>query len=171
MIVSRSGLQKVGWAVILTICGAMLLALTFKVNAVKSQVRLTERQILAVRQEKDLLETEFETRANQHQLTALNEVEFGYSAPTPGQYLDGERSLAELSKPRAVDAPTPVMVASADEAGKSAAPAAERASAETPRTGDTLKLAARKVTAENLGARLSHVERTTLSAPRSAARE
>ena len=171
MIVSRSGLQKVGWAVILTICGAMLLALTFKVNAVKSQVRLTERQILAVRQEKDLLETEFETRANQHQLTALNEVEFGYSAPTPGQYLDGERSLAELSKPRAVDAPTPVMVASADEAGKSAAPAAERSPAETPRTGDTLKLAARKVTAENLGARLSHVERTTLSAPRSAARE
>ena len=105
---------------ILTICGAMLLALTFKVNAVKSQVRLTERQILAVRQDKDLLETEFQTRANQHQLASLNDVDFGYSAPTPGQYLDGERQLVALGKPRPEGAPAPIMVASVDTVKQSA---------------------------------------------------
>ena len=158
---------------ILTVFGAVVLALTFKVNAVKSQVRLTERQILAVRQDKDLLETEFETRANQHQLTALNEVEFGYSAPTPGQYLDGERSLADLGKPRGINAPSPVMVANADEAGKTVVPAASDDTAEKPRAAEVSKLAvARKaVAAESLGTRLSRVERTTLSAPRSASRE
>lgn len=116
MILSRSSLHKIGWAMILSVCFALLMALTFKVNTVKSQVRLTERQILAARQDKDLLETEFETRANQHQLAEINHVQFGYGAPTPTQYVEGERQLAALSKPRAANAPAPIMVAVADEA-------------------------------------------------------
>lgn len=123
MILTRSNLHKIGWAMILTICGALLLALTFKVNAVKSQVRLTERQVLALRQEKDMLETEFETRANQRHLTALNEVEFGYAAPKPGQYLEGQRQLAMLGKERPANAPTPIMVASVSEKQQSVLPA------------------------------------------------
>ena len=119
MIVTRSRMRSIGWAVILAVCGALTLALTFRVNAVKSQVRLTERQIVRVEQDKSLLETEFETRANQQQLTALNQVEFGYQAPTAQQYLENERQLASLSKPRSVDAPEPIMVASAPEAEKS----------------------------------------------------
>lgn len=112
---NRSRARSIGWMMILTICFAALAALTLRVNAVKSQVRLTERQILALRQEKDLLETEFQTRANQQQLSQINAVEFGYKAPTPGQYLEGERQLAMLGKPRAADAPAPIMVASADD--------------------------------------------------------
>jgi hypothetical protein len=46
-------------------------------------------------------------------LKALNDVEFGYQAPTASQYLEGERQLAMLAKPRAPDAPAPIRVASA----------------------------------------------------------
>ncbi|MEP7222995.1 MAG: hypothetical protein ABI673_10070 [Novosphingobium sp.] len=115
MIVTRSRMRSIGWAVILAVCGALTLALTFRVNAVKSQVRLAERQIVRAEQDKSLLETEFETRANQQQLTALNQVEFGYQAPTAQQYLENERQLAALSKPRSVDAPEPIMVATAND--------------------------------------------------------
>ncbi len=80
----------------LAVCFALLLALTFKVNAVKSDVRLAERQIIAAQQAKLMLETEFETRASQQQLSDWNAVEFGYSAPRADQYLESERQLAAL---------------------------------------------------------------------------
>ncbi|MFM5905976.1 MAG: hypothetical protein ACKOPO_00060 [Novosphingobium sp.] len=114
MIVTRSRMQKIGWAAILTVCFALLTALTFRVNAVKSEVRLIERKLVSVQQQKDLLKTEFETRASQRKLTALNDFEFGFKAPTPAQYVESERDLAALGKPRAADAPAPIMVASAD---------------------------------------------------------
>ncbi|MFT4027102.1 MAG: hypothetical protein QM676_09920 [Novosphingobium sp.] len=113
MNLTRDRVHSIGWAVILTTCAAMTMALTMRVNAVKSQVSLAERKILALRQEKLQLETEFETRANQQQLKALNEVEFGYQAPTPGQYLEGERQLAVLAKARSPSAPSPIRVATA----------------------------------------------------------
>ncbi|MDE2597296.1 MAG: hypothetical protein KGL44_10505 [Sphingomonadales bacterium] len=113
MNLTRDRVRSIGWFAVLTVCGALVLALTFRVNAVKSQVRLAERQIVALRQDKMLLETEFETRANQQQLKALNEVEFGYEAPTAGQYLESERQLAAYGKARAPGAPEPIRVASA----------------------------------------------------------
>lgn len=113
MNLTRDRVHSIGWAVILMVCLALTMALTMRVNAVKSQVALAERKILALRQEKLQLETEFETRANQQQLKALNDVEFGYQAPTPGQYLEGERQLAVLAKARAPDAPNPIRVATA----------------------------------------------------------
>lgn len=113
MNLTRDRVRSIGWAVILTVCLAMTLALTMRVNAVKSQVSLAERRIVALRLEKQMLETEFETRANQQQLKALNDVEFGYQAPTPGQYLEGERQLAGLAKARGPNAPSPIRVATA----------------------------------------------------------
>jgi hypothetical protein len=120
MNLTRDRIRSFGWAFVLTICFATTMALTFKVNAVKSEVRLTERRILALKREKLLLETEFATRANQQQLLSLNEVEFGYISPTAGQYLEGERQLSAFGKPRAPGAPKPIRVASA--AGDDAAP-------------------------------------------------
>jgi len=113
MNLTRDRVRTIGWAFVLSICFALTLALTLRVNAVKSQVRLTERQILALKREKLQLETEFATRANQEQLRMLNNTEFGYTAPTAGQYLESERQLADLGKPRAPDAPAPIRVASA----------------------------------------------------------
>ena len=114
MNLTRDSLHTIGWGMALTICGVLTLGLALRVNAVKSDVRLAERQIVMLKQEKLFLETEFETRANQQQLTAFNNVDFGYEAPTAGQYLGSERQLAALGKPRSPDAPAPIRVASAD---------------------------------------------------------
>ena len=109
--VGGSRIRQIGWALVLGICFALLLALTFKVNAVKSDVRLAERQIIAAQQAKLMLDTEFETRASQQQLSDWNAVEFGYAAPRADQYLESERQLALLGTPRGIDAPAPVRVA------------------------------------------------------------
>ncbi|MEX0341994.1 MAG: hypothetical protein AB3N06_05365 [Erythrobacter sp.] len=109
--VGGSRIRQIGWALVLGVCFALLLALTFKVNAVKSDVRLAERQIIAAQRDKIMLETEFETRASQQQLSDWNAVEFGYSAPRADQYLENERQLAALGAPRGIDAPSPVRVA------------------------------------------------------------
>ncbi len=109
--VGGSRIRQIGWALVLGVCFALLLALTFKVNAVKSDVRLAERQIIAAQRAKLMLETEFETRASQQQLSDWNAVEFGYSAPRADQYLESERQLAVLGAPRGLHAPDPVRVA------------------------------------------------------------
>ena len=163
MNLTRDRMRQVGWAAVLLVCGALTLALTFRVNAVKSQVRLVERQIVQLKQDKLLLETEFETRANQQQLRNLNEVEFGYQAPTAGQYLENERQLASLAKPRAVDAPSPIRVATAERPD----PESPLAAMVSPLTGKAMAAEAPKrertkpVTAETLGDRLGRVERQT----------
>ena len=160
MNLTRDRMRSIGWIAVLVVCTALTLALTFRVNAVKSQVRLTERQIVALKQQKLLLETEFETRANQQQLRNLNDVEFGYEAPTAGQYLEGERQLAALGKPRAADAPSPIRVASAQQLTEdSGFPAmvnpltGKAIAAEAPRDGER-----KQVTAASLRDRLSRVE-------------
>lgn len=116
MIASANRLRSVGWLVLLGLCLALVLVLAFRVNALRSQIHHAEARIVALKQEKMYLETEFETRSNQQQLKAWNDVEFGYAAPSASQYLEGERQLAALSVPVAVDAPAPIRVASVDDA-------------------------------------------------------
>lgn len=111
MMVGGSRVRQIGWALVLSVCFGLLLALTFKVNAVKSEVRLAERKIIATQQAKLMLETEFQTRASQQQLSDWNAVEFGYGAPRADQYLESETQLAALGSPRGIDAPSPVRVA------------------------------------------------------------
>lgn len=109
-----SRLRQIGWAVMLAVCLALFLALTFKVNAVKSEVRLAERKIIALQKEKLMLEVEFQTRASQRQLAAWNAIEFGYESPRAHQYLETERQLAMLGTGRAINAPAPIRVARAE---------------------------------------------------------
>ena len=120
---TRDRVRSIGWAFVLTVCVVLSFALMMRVNAVKSQVRLAERQVVALKREKIFLETEFETRANQQQLRALNAIEFGYVAPTAGQYLAGERQLASFGKPAAADAPAPIRVAALQAEDTAAFPA------------------------------------------------
>ncbi|MEY2942453.1 MAG: hypothetical protein RLY97_467 [Pseudomonadota bacterium] len=85
-----------------------------RVNAVKSQVQLAERQILELKRDKQSLETEFETRANQQQLADLNRMDFGYNAPEAQQYVDSERQLAAYGMERASDSPPMIRMARLD---------------------------------------------------------
>lgn len=89
-------IRRIGWLAILALAGALCLLLHFKVQAIHSEVVRAERRIVALEQDKLLLQTEFETRANQQQLAAWNQVDFGYTAPTAAQFLNGERQLAAL---------------------------------------------------------------------------
>lgn len=114
MTMTRDRLHTIGWGMALTICFALMMALTVRVNAVKSEVRLADRQIEQLGREKMLLDTEFQTRASQQQLTAFNDVDFGLEAPKPAQYLENERQLAVLGKAPSPDAPPQIRVASAD---------------------------------------------------------
>ncbi len=114
-------LRSIGWIATLVVCAALVMVLAFRVNALRSQVHQSDARIVALRQETMYLETEFETRANQQQLKAWNDVDFGYAAPTAGQYLDNERQLASFAKPIEPDAPAPVRVASADDSVDAAA--------------------------------------------------
>lgn len=166
MMLTRSRARSIGWAMILAVCFALTVALTFKVNAVKSEVRLTERRIASLKAEKSLLETEFETRANQQQLTALNDVEFGYQAPTAGQYLESERQLASLGKPRGPGAPQMIRVAAADPAAADSVfpamvnPLTGKALAAEPPREPTRAVKVTPIAGpDGLVQRLSHVER------------
>jgi hypothetical protein len=160
MKLTRDRLRSIGWVFILTVCAALTMALTLRVNAVKSQVRLAEREILALQQQKTMLETEFETRANQQQLKALNDVEFGYQAPTAAQYLEGERQLAMLAKAPAPDAPRQIRVASAAPDDDSMFPLAMV----SPLSGKAMaaemrdRVERKPTTAARLGDRLSQVD-------------
>jgi hypothetical protein len=107
----ESRLRRMGWIALLAICTILYLGLHLKVHAVRSEVVRSERQIVALEDEKTLLETEFETRASQQQLASWNRVEFGYAAPTASQFVGNERQLARFGTPRAAGAPEPIRVA------------------------------------------------------------
>ncbi len=167
MNLTRDRVRSFGWAAVLLICLFITVALIFRVNAVKSQVQLAERQIVHLRQEKLLLETEFETRGNQQQLASLNNVEFGYQAPTAGQYLEGERQLASLGKARGPNAPSPIRVAhAAVPAETSMLPAMV-----SPLTGKAMAAELKDhadeepVTSANLRERLSRVDKRETAQP------
>lgn len=108
-----SRIRRMGWLAMLAVCTALYLMLHLKVNAVRSDVVRAERAIVQLERHKLFLETEFATRSSQLQLESWNRVEFGYTAPTAAQFIDGERQLAAaFGMPRAPGAPEPIMVAS-----------------------------------------------------------
>lgn len=136
---SSNQARSLGWAVVLVICAALVTILSFKVHAVKSEVLLAERQLIALERETLLLETEFQTRASQRQLAEWNNVEFGYEAPRARQFLDGERQLASLGQRLGPDAPAPIRLARADTV--EVANAAAEAPMHSPLSGAKVTLA------------------------------
>lgn len=140
-----SRLRQASWAGALSAALALFLALTFHVNAIKSEVRLAEREIVSLEREKLRLETEFESRASQRQLAEWNAVEFGYVAPRPGQFLDSEAELASLGTPLRADAPAPIRVARAAPPVAEDSPIADWVS---PLTGQPMASEARDAIAE-----------------------
>lgn len=110
---SPAALRRIGWSVLIALCCAVLFGLALKVNAVRSEVRRADARIVALKRETIYLETEYETRANQQQLAAWNAVDFGYSAPGAGQYLENVRQLAQLGQAAGPGAPAPIRVAAA----------------------------------------------------------
>lgn len=109
----QSRFRQIGWFLGLAICIGLFLALSFQTHSVRSEVHLAERDLIALERETSMLETEFQTRASQRQLSDWNAVEFGYAAPRADQYLENERQLASLGSPERPGAPSPLRVARA----------------------------------------------------------
>jgi len=109
--VRGSRLRQIGWVICIGIVFGGFMLLTFRVNAVKSEVVRAERVIVDLEREKLALETEFETRANQQQLADWNAIEFGYLPPRADQFMEAERDLASFSAPRAPGSPEPIRFA------------------------------------------------------------
>ena len=122
MMPTGSRIRQIGWIAVLAACAALFALLSVNVLAVKSEVSLAERQIIALEREVLVLETEFQARASQRQLAEWNSVELGYLAPRADQYLDNERQLASLGEPVRPDAPSPIRVAQVDLASADTAP-------------------------------------------------
>ncbi|WP_260924242.1 hypothetical protein [Novosphingobium sp. 9] len=114
MNLTRDRVHSIGWGAVLLVCLVLTIALTLRVNAVKSQVHATDVRIVATQRSIDFLQTEFQTRANQQQLKLINDLEFGYKAPGAAQYVEGERQLAMLGAAPGPDAPNPIRYASAE---------------------------------------------------------
>ena len=164
MNLTRDRLHTIGWGMALSLCVALTLALTFRVNAVKSRVQLADRQIIALQQEKMFLETEFETRSSQQALKNFNDVDFGYEAPTAGQYLESERQLAALGKVASPDAPAPIRMASVESAAEPAAVTSQpglaaRLIGGAVAVAEPATRAGKPMKADQLGARLAQVGR------------
>jgi len=123
----QAQLRRIGWIALLALLTGMYLLLHFKVQAVHSDVVRAERRIVSLEQEKLLLATEFETRANQMQLAAWNQVDFGYVAPTASQFLEGERQLASLGAPALLPGSSPIRLAQATVEDLSPMPGQEQA--------------------------------------------
>ena len=103
--------RRFGWLAALSVCLLLYVMLHLKANAVHSEVVQAEREIVRLERTNLLLETEFLTRSNQVQLSRLNRINFGFRSPDASQFIDGERQLAQFSKPRDKDAPEPIRLA------------------------------------------------------------
>jgi hypothetical protein len=150
MHVTGGQMRSLGWAAVLAVCLGLVAALSVRVHAVKSEVLLAERQIIAIKRESLLLETEFETRASQRQLVQWNAVEFGYASPRADQFLDGERQLASLGQPLGPNAPAQIRLARADTAGDEGPSEARRQDAAmvSPLSGEKVTLASARAEAD-----------------------
>ncbi|MEM6909261.1 MAG: hypothetical protein AAF494_11325 [Pseudomonadota bacterium] len=140
MIITPTHMRRIGWVAVLAMCLGLFALLSLRVHAVKSEVLLAERAIVALERETLLLETEFQARASQRQLANWNRVEFGYEAPRADQYLDSERQLASLGQPLGPDAPSPIRLARADVDDDSASLQEPRPMV-SPVSGETITLA------------------------------
>jgi len=106
--------RQIGWGVVLSICVLAFVILSLTVHAVRNEVLLADIEIVELKKKRQELETEFQARASQHQLTAWNRVDLGYKAPRADQYVEGRAQLAALGLPIGPQAPSPIRVARAD---------------------------------------------------------
>ena len=96
MLMAARKLQGIGLVLLVLILAMTLYPVSLRVASKRSELARVERDIRYTRDNIRYLETELGARASLRQLERWNSENFAYSAPTAGQYLDGERQLANL---------------------------------------------------------------------------
>jgi hypothetical protein len=110
-------LQGLGLILLVTFCFLIAYPISLKVSATRAELQKVEQEIAETRKRNRMLEGDIAVLANVRQLDRWNREYLGYVAPTAGQYLAGERALANLDRlrPPADAAPSaPVLMAMGD---------------------------------------------------------
>jgi hypothetical protein len=111
-------LQGIGLIMLVTFCFLIAYPISLKVSATRAELQKVEQEIADTRKRNRMLEGDIAVLANVRQLDRWNREYLGYVAPTPEQYLPGERALANLDRlrPPADTAPeAPVLMALRDD--------------------------------------------------------
>lgn len=96
MTLAMKKLKNFGWVALLSFIIVLLYPLSLNVGALHSDLVNTDRKIMETKREISFLQAELRTRANMQQLAEWNDLLYGYGPPTAGQFLAGERALANL---------------------------------------------------------------------------
>ncbi len=153
MTMTGSRRRQMGWTAVLAVCITTFVVFSVTVHAVRNEVVLADRAIVRLKIKQQRLETEFQARANQHQLAHWNRVDMGYEAPRADQYLENRRDIAALGQPVGPGAPSPIRVARGEAAFADAgaagavagAPGRGRREMISPVTGAPVTLAAANI--------------------------
>ncbi len=89
-------LSKMGWPMVIGLCLLCIHMLGLYVAPLRTELRETEREIRDRKSQIAYLEAEISARASLDRLNLYNELLYGYAAPRPDQYLNGEQALASL---------------------------------------------------------------------------
>ena len=107
-------LRKLGWPMLFGVCGLTIHVMGLYVAPLRTELRSVEKNIQERKGQIAYLEAEMSARASLDRLNLYNQMLYGYEAPRPDQYLNGEQALASLGG-KAVNG-EPVMTAIATEA-------------------------------------------------------
>lgn len=107
-------LRKLGWPMLFGVCGLTIHVMGLYVAPLRTELRTVEKKIQERKGQIAYLEAEMSSRASLDRLNLYNQMLYGYEAPRPDQYLNGEQALASLGG-KAVGG-EPVMTAIATEA-------------------------------------------------------
>lgn len=89
-------LQSLIWVILVALGALGAYMVSLKVATERNELMRVRAQIARTQGEIRYLETEFSARASMRQLESWNQHDFLYATPTAGQYLAGERALAQL---------------------------------------------------------------------------
>jgi hypothetical protein len=106
--------RPIGWVAGVAVAACALYMISLQVASERGKLEAIDRKIASTKREIRQLQTEVGTRASLRQLERWNGEVLALSAPTAGQYLSGEASLASVDRNRLGTAsapPPPVMMA------------------------------------------------------------
>ncbi len=105
MIFAARKLQNIGLILMLTICAMIVYPVQLQVASTQSELRRVEQQIADLQLSNRMIEGDIAVVANVVQLDKWNRDMIGYTAPMPGQYLPGERAIANVERLRPIQNP------------------------------------------------------------------
>lgn len=114
---SARSFKSVGWVAGIGVAALTCYMFSLSVASERAELAQLDSRIVALKQSIRTLNTELETRGRVHQLQHWASADFGFTAPSAGQFLESEVTLAQLELPsqassleapvRMADAPQP----------------------------------------------------------------